>query len=118
MRTVLQRVNSASVSIDGRITGQIAQGLLIFVGIEASDTGSDGEWLAEKIVRLRLFPDEPGSGREGGMNRSVADIGGGILLVSQFTLHASTQKGTRPSFHLAAAAHPIAAPSTAASASA
>jgi len=97
MRTVIQRVSSASVTIDGRISGRIDRGLLVFVGIEAADTAADGEWLAQKIVKLRLFADEAGL-----MNRSVADIGGGLLLISQFTLHASTQKGTRPSFNAAA----------------
>jgi D-tyrosyl-tRNA(Tyr) deacylase len=97
MRVVIQRVSSASVTIDGRMVGQIDRGLLVLVGIEAIDTPADGEWLAPKLVKLRVFPDETGQ-----MNRSVADIGGGILLVSQFTLHASTAKGTRPSFNAAA----------------
>ena len=97
MRVVLQRVSSARVTIAGRVTGQIDQGLLIFVGIESADTADDGEWLAQKIVRLRIFADA-----DGNMNRSVADIGGGLLLISQFTLHASTQKGARPSFNQAA----------------
>lgn len=103
MRVVVQRVSSASVTIAGRVHGEIARGLLVFVGIEAADTPEDGEWLAGKLVRLRLFPDagsEPGRG--GQMNLSVRDIAGGILLISQFTLHASTQKGTRPSFNAAA----------------
>jgi D-tyrosyl-tRNA(Tyr) deacylase len=85
------------VTIAGRVTGQIDQGLLIFVGIESADTADDGEWLAQKIVRLRIFADA-----DGNMNRSVADIDGGLLLISQFTLHASTQKGARPSFNQAA----------------
>jgi D-tyrosyl-tRNA(Tyr) deacylase len=97
MRVILQRVSSASVTIDARVAGQIQRGLLVFVGIEGTDTAADGEWLAGKIVRLRLFAGETGQ-----MDRSVADIGGGILLVSQFTLHASTRKGTRPSFNAAA----------------
>ena len=97
MRVVLQRVSSARVTIAGRVTGQIDQGLLIFFGIESADTAADGEWLAQKIVRLRIF-----AGADGNMNRSVADIGGGLLLISQFTLHASTQKGARPSFNQAA----------------
>jgi D-tyrosyl-tRNA(Tyr) deacylase len=97
MRVVIQRVSSASVTIDGVMRGQIERGLVVFVGIEAADTAADGEWLTQKIVRLRLFPDDASP-----MNRSVQDIGGGILLISQFTLHASTQKGTRPSFHRAA----------------
>jgi D-tyrosyl-tRNA(Tyr) deacylase len=97
MRVVLQRVTSASVAIDGRITGQIDRGLLIFVGIEESDNATDGQWLADKITKLRIFADPDGQ-----MNLSVRDISGGILLISQFTLHASTQKGTRPSFSRAA----------------
>lgn len=97
MRLVIQRVSSASVTIAGRVAGQIERGLLVFVGIESADTSDDGEWLAQKIVKLRIFPDEAGQ-----MNRSVADLGGGILVVSQFTLHASTQKGTRPSYNQAA----------------
>lgn len=97
MRVVLQRVSSARVTIAGRIAGQIERGLLIFVGIEASDAAVDGEWLAQKIAKLRIFTDA-----EQHMNLSVVDLAGGILLVSQFTLHASTQKGTRPSFNAAA----------------
>ncbi len=97
MRVVLQRVSSASVTIDGRIAGRVERGLLVLVGIESADTADDGRWLAEKIVKLRLF-DDPG----GRMNLSVADIAGGVLVVSQFTLYASTAKGTRPSFNAAA----------------
>jgi len=97
MRVVLQRVSSASVTIAGRITGRIDRGLLVFVGIEAADTAADGEWLAQKLAKLRIFADEQGQ-----MNKSVADNGGGILLISQFTLHASTRKGARPSFNQAA----------------
>lgn len=97
MRAVIQRVSSASVGIDGRIHSQIGQGLLVLLGISPADTEQDGEWLAQKIGKLRIFSDE-----EGQMNRSVSDIGGGILVVSQFTLFASTRKGTRPSFNDAA----------------
>ena len=97
MRIVLQRVSSASVTIANQVRGQIGPGLLVLVGIEGADTSADGEWLAKKIVRLRVFSDETGQ-----MNRSAADVGGGILIVSQFTLHASTQKGTRPSYNQAA----------------
>jgi len=97
MRVVVQRVSSASVTIDGRVVGQIGRGLLLLQGIESADTAADGEWLARKITRLRIFSDDAGQ-----MNRSVADIAGDILLVSQFTLHASTAKGTRPSFNAAA----------------
>jgi D-aminoacyl-tRNA deacylase len=97
MRAVLQRVSSASVQVDTRVIGQIGLGLLLFVGIEPADTTADGEWLARKIVQLRIFPDESAH-----MNRSLDDIAGDILLISQFTLHASTQKGARPSFNQAA----------------
>lgn len=97
MRVVVQRVTSASVTIAGRVAGRIDRGLLVFVGIGATDTAADGEWLAQKLARLRIF-DNPA----GAMDRSVIDIAGGILAVSQFTLHASTQKGTRPSFNRAA----------------
>jgi D-aminoacyl-tRNA deacylase len=97
MRVVIQRVSSADVSVGTQTTGKIARGLLIFLGIETADTEADAEWLAQKITRLRIFPDESGQ-----MNRSIADLGGGILVVSQFTLHASTAKGTRPSFNAAA----------------
>jgi D-aminoacyl-tRNA deacylase len=97
MRVVIQRVSSASVTIDGRVAGQIDSGLLVFVGVEGADTVADGEWMAAKLVRLRIFPDETGK-----MNKSVIDVAGRILLISQFTLHASIEKGTRPSFNRAA----------------
>jgi D-tyrosyl-tRNA(Tyr) deacylase len=97
MRVVVQRVASAKVTVEGRVTGEIGRGLLVLQGIAADDMPADGEWLAQKLTRLRIFPDEAGQ-----MNRSIVDIGGEILLVSQFTLHASTQKGTRPSFNAAA----------------
>lgn len=97
MRVVVQRVSLASVTIDGRIAGQISRGLLVLVGIESADTVVDGEWLAAKITKLRIFSDEQGQ-----MNQSVIDVSGEILLISQFTLHASTQKGARPSFNQAA----------------
>ncbi len=97
MRVVVQRVSSASVTVAGRVTGAIDGGLLVLLGIEAGDTAADGEWIVQKLVRLRIFADEAGD-----MNKSVADTGGGILLISQFTLHASTQKGARPSFNRAA----------------
>ncbi len=93
MRTVLQRVSSASVSCAGTITGKIGRGLLVLLAVEAADTADDIEWLSGKIVRLRIFPDEAGL-----MNRSVQEIGGEILLISQFTLFASTKKGNRPSY--------------------
>ena len=94
MRVVLQRVSSASVAIAGEVVGQIDRGLLVLVGIAQSDTTEDGAWLATKIAAMRIFADEAGQ-----MNRSVRDIGGGILAISQFTLFASTRKGTRPSFN-------------------
>jgi D-tyrosyl-tRNA(Tyr) deacylase len=129
MRVVLQRVSSASVTIGGRVTGQIERGLLVLVSVEDADTAADGEWLARKIVRLRIFADDSGQ-----LNRSVRDLDPAsdsqpslpgddpdkhrpasrperralnsqpprILVISQFTLHASTQKGTRPSFNRAA----------------
>lgn len=93
MRTVIQRVSAASVTIGGEIKGQIGRGLLVLLGVEEADTAEDIEWLSGKIVRLRIFSDH-----EGLMNRSVQDIGGGILLISQFTLFASTKKGNRPSY--------------------
>ena len=93
MRAVIQRVSSASVKVDDKITGEIKQGLLVLVGIEDSDGQEDLEWLSGKIINLRIFNDE-----EGVMNKSVKDIEGGVLVVSQFTLHAATKKGNRPSY--------------------
>ena len=93
MRTVIQRVTRASVTIKGKINGQIENGLLVFMGIEDADTDEDIEWLSSKIVNLRIFNDEKGV-----MNISIKDIVGNILLISQFTLHASTKKGNRPSY--------------------
>jgi D-tyrosyl-tRNA(Tyr) deacylase len=93
MRAVLQRVSRASVSVHGEITGVINQGLLVLVGIEDADDATDMEWLAGKIVNMRIFNDN-----DGVMNRSLLEVGGEILLVSQFTLHASTKKGNRPSY--------------------
>ncbi len=97
MRAVLQRVSSASVTIDGVVCGAIERGLLVLLGVQNSDASDDAQWLAEKIVKLRIFPDDAGL-----MNRSVQDTSGGILVISQFTLIASTRKGTRPSFNDAA----------------
>jgi D-tyrosyl-tRNA(Tyr) deacylase len=97
MRAVIQRVSRADVKIDGRVAGEIGPGLLVLLGVAAGDQKEDATWLAAKIARLRIFPDDAGQ-----MNRSVQDIGGGILAVSQFTLIASTRKGTRPSFNDAA----------------
>ncbi|NLH14989.1 MAG: D-tyrosyl-tRNA(Tyr) deacylase [Phycisphaerae bacterium] len=97
MRAVIQRVRSAQVAVEGQTTGRIERGLLVFLGIGKGDTESDAEWMVRKIVNLRVFPDS-----EGKMNRSVLDIQGGILLVSQFTLYGNCRKGTRPSFDEAA----------------
>ncbi len=97
MRAVIQRVSQASVTIEGNIKGQIASGLLVLLGIEEADTTEDIEWLSGKICRLRIFSDS-----EGVMNLSVQETGGEILLISQFTLHASTKKGNRPSYIKAA----------------
>jgi len=93
MRAVIQRVNKASVTIEGKINAQIEKGLLVLIGIEDDDTAEDIEWLSGKIVNLRIFDDA-----EGVMNESVKDKNGDIILVSQFTLHASTKKGNRPSY--------------------
>jgi D-tyrosyl-tRNA(Tyr) deacylase len=97
MRAVVQRVAQASVTVEGTVTGEITRGLLVLVGIATDDTPDDIAWLAGKIAQQKLFPDE--SGR---MNLSIVDIAGGILVVSQFTLLASTRKGTKPSWHRAA----------------
>ena len=93
MRLVIQRVTHASVTIEGALKSQIEKGLLILVGIEDADTDADINWLAQKVVNLRIFDDENGV-----MNRSVMDVNGEILIVSQFTLHAMTAKGNRPSY--------------------
>ncbi|MDZ4072594.1 MAG: D-aminoacyl-tRNA deacylase [Sediminibacterium sp.] len=93
MRIVIQRVSEAAVSVDRQITGSIANGLLVLMGVEDADTMEDIEWLSNKITNIRLFNDA-----DGVMNLSVKDIDGDILLVSQFTLHASTKKGNRPSY--------------------
>lgn len=93
MRILLQRVSEASVKIEGKINGQIEQGLLLLVGICAEDSQEDINWLIQKIVNMRIFSDENGK-----MNLSIQDIQGSILVISQFTLHASTKKGNRPSF--------------------
>ncbi len=97
MRAVVQRVSQASVTIGGQTRAAIGPGLLVLVGVEEPDTAEDIEWLSGKIVRLRVFPDE-----QGVMNRSVQETGGDILVVSQFTLFASTKKGNRPSYIRAA----------------
>ena len=97
MRVVVQRVKSAEVAVDGAVTGRIGPGLLVLAGFEEGDGAADLDWMAGKLVRLRLFADE-----EGVMNRSVAEAGGDILAVSQFTLYASVKKGNRPSWGRAA----------------
>ncbi|MCT4562317.1 MAG: D-aminoacyl-tRNA deacylase [Crocinitomicaceae bacterium] len=97
MRVVIQRVSEASVKVDGATIGQIETGFLVLLGIESDDTEEDVEWISNKIVQMRIFADE-----EGKMNRSLLDIEGEVLLISQFTLHASTKKGNRPSFIKAA----------------
>ena len=104
MRILIQRVNEASVEIENRITSGIGVGLLVLVGIEETDTTVDCDWLSSKVAGLRIFDDEKGI-----MNRSVIDINGEILVVSQFTLHAMTRKGNRPSY-IRAAKHEIAIP--------
>lgn len=93
MRAVIQRVSEANVAIGGAVKGAIGKGLLVLLAVEDADTAEDIEWLSGKIVRLRIFNDEQGL-----MNLSVQEVGGGILLVSQFTLFASTKKGNRPSY--------------------
>lgn len=97
MRVVIQRVSEAKVMINGRIAGKIGNGLLILIGIEENDGKEDAEWLCGKIAKLRIFNDDQRT-----MNLSVADITGEVLVVSQFTLHASTRKGNRPSYIRAA----------------
>src|SRR5436305_15064112 len=97
MRSVIQRVSSARVTVAGETVGEIGAGLLVLLGVAQTDTAADAQWLAEKIAALRIFEDDAGK-----MNRSVVEIGGALLVVSQFTLFASTRKGTRPSFNLAA----------------
>ena len=97
MRVVLQRVSQASVIINGETVASIGKGLLLLLGIEEADTAEDIGWLSGKIIRLRVFPDD-----EEVMNRSVMEAGGEIIVVSQFTLHASTKKGNRPSYIRAA----------------
>ncbi len=97
MRVVVQRVSEASVTIAGQVKARIARGLLVLVGVEDADTSEDIEWLAGKLARLRIFSDA-----EGLMNLSVQDVRGEVIVVSQFTLHASTKKGNRPSYIRAA----------------
>jgi len=97
MRIVVQRVSEASVRIDGKIVSSIAQGLMVLLGVETTDSQSDADYLIQKLINLRIFNDE-----EGKMNLSIQDVGGKLLVVSQFTLHASTKKGNRPSYIRAA----------------
>jgi D-aminoacyl-tRNA deacylase len=104
MRAVIQRVSHAKVEVEGRVIGQIERGLLVYLGVGTGDTDKNAEFMADKLVNLRIFPDDAGK-----MNRSVMDIGGGILLVSQFTLYGDCRKGRRPSFD--AAAEPVLAES-------
>lgn len=104
MRALVQRVSRARVTVDGRATGEIGRGLLVLAGVTAGDGDDDRDWLARKIVSLRIFDDDAGV-----MNRSLQDVGGAILAVSQFTLYASTRKGNRPSY-VAAARPEIAQP--------
>jgi D-tyrosyl-tRNA(Tyr) deacylase len=97
MRAVIQRVRRARVCVDGRVSGEIGPGLLVLAGVADGDAAEDRDWLARKIVQMRLFDDDAGV-----MNRSVVDVGGDVLAVSQFTLFASTRKGNRPSYSAAA----------------
>ena len=97
MKALIQRVTSASVSVDGNVVGEIAQGLLVLLGVEKNDDAASVEKMAHKLTNYRVFADDAGK-----MNLSIADIDGGLLLVSQFTLAASTKKGMRPSFSSAA----------------
>jgi len=102
MRIVLQRVSRAKVTVDGRVTGQIGRGLLLLAGFTEGDNEDALAWMAKKVLQLRIFPDQ-----EGKMNRSVEEVDGGVLVVSQFTLYGDARKGNRPSF--IAAARPEAA---------
>lgn len=97
MRVLIQRVSEASVTVDGDVHGAIEGGLVILLGVEEADDDTDVDWLTRKIAGLRIFSDD-----EGKMNRSLVDVGGRALIISQFTLHAATKKGTRPSFIRAA----------------
>ena len=97
MRVVIQRVSKASVTIDGSVNGKIDNGLLVLLGIEPDDGDNDIQWLSNKIANLRVFDDDNGV-----MNLSIRDVNGGLLVISQFTLHASTKKGNRPSYIKAA----------------
>ncbi len=98
MRALLQRVSRASVTVDGRVTGRIGRGFVVLLGVTHADTRAEAEWVAAKIAGLRVFDDEAGK-----MNRALADVGGELLVVSQFTLYGDARKGRRPSFSDAAA---------------
>ncbi|WP_374689874.1 D-aminoacyl-tRNA deacylase [Promineifilum sp.] len=100
MRALLQRVSRASVTVDGRVVGQIGRGFVVLLGITHSDGPAEAEWVAAKVAGLRVFDDEAGK-----MNRSLSDVGGELLVVSQFTLYGDARKGRRPSFTDAAAPH-------------
>lgn len=104
MRLVIQRVSEAEVKVDGVTVGAVGRGFMVLVGVEHGDTEADVDWLAAKTVGLRVFDDETGV-----MNRSIADVGGDVLAISQFTLTASTRKGNRPSY-IRAAGHDLAVP--------
>lgn len=97
MRALLQRVSSASVTVNGRVTGQIESGFCVFLGVTHSDTIREADWLVNKMVGLRVFEDEAGK-----MNRSIEEVGGSFLVISQFTLYGDTRRGKRPSFTNAA----------------
>lgn len=97
MRAVLQRVSRASVTVDGEVTGSIGRGILVLLGVAGSDSEADARYLVDKTINLRIFSDDAGK-----MNLSLLDIGGGLLVVSQFTLYADTRKGRRPSYIAAA----------------
>lgn len=97
MIALVQRVSSASVRVGGEVVGEVGRGLLVLLGVVAGDTHAEGDWLADKTARLRIFPDD-----DGRMNRSLVDVGGGALVVSQFTLAGDARKGTRPSYTRAA----------------
>jgi D-tyrosyl-tRNA(Tyr) deacylase len=102
MRGVVQRVSRASVKVEGEITGEIGLGLLVLVGVGTGDTRADADYLAEKIIGLRIFEDAGGPLKTKKMNLSVADVGGALLVVSQFTLYGDVRRGKRPSFDAAA----------------
>jgi D-tyrosyl-tRNA(Tyr) deacylase len=104
MRAVIQRVSEAKVEVEGKVIGQVGRGLLVYLGVGKEDTEADAEFMADKLVNLRIFADEAGK-----MNRSVIEIGGGVLLISNFTLQGDCRKGRRPGFD-AAADPPLAEP--------